>query len=413
MDYQNNSMENNSTGNNSTENVSISNNSSENKSWESGIKFVEEKRPKKVARFLALLLVVFFSASVGGILGGYYVKNNYVPQATVALNTSSQSPRTVTTSSGSSKTSVAQVAEIVGPAVVGIRNNVTGWSGWSGWSSAGGTMTQGTGSGIIFDASGYIVTNYHVIDGASKLVVTLPGGKKIDAKLVGGDPETDLAVIKVDGVKDLPVAKLGDSSQVRVGDTAIAIGNPLGEEFAGTVTAGIISAVNREIDDNGETYKYIQTDASINPGNSGGALCNDAGEVIGINTAKIGSAEGIGLSIPINTAKPIINEIIQKGKVSKPFLGIEYVFIDQSSSAAWNVPVGVGIENVVNGGPAEKAGIQPKDIMVSFGGTDLKQENSLKAALKNYKVGDEISAKIWRNGKTLDIKIKLGDSASN
>lgn len=388
--------------------MDYNNNSSENNSWESGIKFVEEKKPRKIARFLSLIMVVFFSGSIGGIIGGYYVKNNYIPESSSVVNNQLNSGNPVQTSN-LPETSISKVAEMVSPAVVGVTNYADSWGFGSAW---GGTSESGTGSGIIFDSKGYIVTNYHVINGAQKITVTLPGGKKVDAKMIGGDEAVDLAVLKIDEIKNLPVAKFGDSSKVRVGDTAIAIGNPLGEEFAGSVTSGIISALNREITMNGEANKYIQTDASINPGNSGGALCNAAGEVIAINSIKVGSAEGMGFAIPINTAKPIINELINKGKVSRPYLGIGYVFIDQYSAKDWNVPIGVGIKNVTKNSPAEQAGLQADDIIVAFDGTEIKDENTLKNVLKNHKVGDEVSAKLWRNGKYSEVKIKLGDSAN-
>ncbi|MBZ4662632.1 MAG: hypothetical protein JG776_314 [Caloramator sp.] len=367
-----------------------------NGSWQSGVKFVEEKRSKKILRFLALIFIVFFSAGIGGIIGGYYVKKNYTeaPLLNNQLNTKQEIVTNIP------KNSITKVAEVVGPAVVGITNNVTTFTGR--------TVKQGTGSGIIFDKSGYIVTNQHVIDGASEVYVTLAGGKKLPARVIGADYRTDLAVLKIEA-QNLPVAKFGDSSKVRVGDIAVAIGNPLGEEFSGSVTAGVISAVNRKMSVDGRTYKVIQTDASINPGNSGGALCNEAGEVIGINSLKISSAEGMGFAISINEAKPIIESLMKNGYVSRPFIGIYYEFIDEEIADEYNVPIGVSIRGVERGSGAEEAGIRPGDIIVNFDGVDIKKMEDLSDILEKHKVGDIVSARIWRDGKYIDVKIKLGE----
>lgn len=368
-----------------------------NGSWQSGVKFVEEKRSKKILRMLALIFIIFFSAGIGGIIGGYYVKKSYeeVPKLTTPSNLQQQQ-----ITSNIPKNSITKVAEVVGPAVVGITNNVTTFTGR--------TVKQGTGSGIIFDKAGYIVTNQHVIEGATEVYVTLAGGKKLPARIIGADYRTDLAVLKIEA-KDLPVAKFGDSSKVRVGDIAIAIGNPLGEEFSGSVTAGVISAVNRKMTVDGRTYKVIQTDASINPGNSGGALCNEAGEVIGINSLKISSAEGMGFAISINEAKPIIESLMKNGYVSRPFIGIYYEFIDEEMAQEFNVPVGANIRGVERGSGAEEAGIRPGDIMVKFDGVDIKNMEDLSDALEKHKPGDVVSARIWREGQYIDVKIKLGE----
>lgn len=375
---------------------------SNNNSWGSGVRFVEERKPKRFVRLLGLILIIFFSASIGGILGGYYVKKSYITpnynqDLTKEGSNLSQSPNTADIP----KNSITKVSEIVGPAVVGVDNNGRTWGG--------GTALQGSGSGIIFDKSGYIVTNHHVIEGANSVSVTLSGGKKVSAKIIGGDSKTDIAVLKIDA-ENLPVAKFGDSSKVRVGDTAIAIGNPLGQEFAGSVTTGVISALNRTINTDGKEYKVIQTDASINPGNSGGALCNEAGEVIGINTLKLKSAEGMSFAIPINEAKPIIEALIKNGYVSRPTLGIGYTIISPEMSEQYNIPIGAGIQQVNRGGAAEAAGIKVGDIMTHFDGKEIKEINTLGDILKEHKVGDEINAKIWRDGRSYDIKIKVGDS---
>lgn len=375
-----------------------------NNSWESGIKFVEEKREKKVLRVLGLILVVFFSASIGGIIGGYYVKKNYSESYYNQISQNKDKINNLSSKESTTylpKNSITKVAELVGPAVVGINNNDVDFFGQE--------SLQGSGSGIIFDKSGYIVTNEHVIENAAKITVTLSGGKSVPATLIGSDAKTDLAVLKIN-VENLPVAKFGDSSKVRVGDVAVAIGNPLGQEFAGSVTVGVVSALNRNIQMDDRSYKVIQTDASINPGNSGGALCNEAGEVIGINSLKIGSAEGIGFAIPINEAKPIIESLIKNGYVSRPYLGIYFQFIDEDTSKQYGVPIGVYVQKVVAQSGADDAGIRPGDIIVSAGGQELSREEALSEVLEKYKVGDTLKVKVFRNGRYKEYSIKLGDA---
>ncbi len=292
------------------------------------------------------------------------------------------------------KNSITKVAESVGPAVVGISNKTEGYFGQE---------DQGSGSGIIFDPNGYIVTNNHVIDGAQKITIKLSTGKVLNASLVGTDRRSDLAVIKVDA-KNLPVAKFGDSSKVKVGDVAIAIGNPLGEEFAGTVTAGIVSATNRKIQYAGAVYKLIQTDAAINPGNSGGALCNDAGEIIGINSLKE-KAEGIGFAISINEAKDIIKSLMDYGKVSRPYLGVAGKTISSEQTGV----SGAYVAEVVQGSGAAAAGIKPTDIIVELDGKKVTKFEDLADILDTHKVGDTVKAKILRNSKYKEINIILSE----
>jgi serine protease Do len=379
-------------------------------SWQSGIRFDEEKKPKRFLRILGIICIAFFSASIGGIFGGYYVKKNY---DTSYFDSAAESNNTVKNtdtnnmlpatakSSNMPESSITKVANIVGPAVVGVDNNVTTWGS--------GTGLQGSGSGIIFDKEGYIVTNEHVIDGASNISVTLSGGRKVSAKLVGKDSQTDLAVLKIN-VENLPVAKFGNSSNVRIGDTAVAIGNPLGEEFSGTVTVGVISALNRSIDVDGREYKVIQTDASINYGNSGGALCNEAGEVIGINSLKINSAEGMGFAISINEARPIIQAIMKKGYVSRPSLGIVSQFINKNTAAFYSVPVGVYIKELMDNGVSRQLSLQAGDIITVFEKKEIQGEDELPSMIEKHKVGDIVSIRVWRAGKYLNLKVKLGDS---
>ena len=278
-------------------------------------------------------------------------------------------------------------------------------------------MTQdveGYGSGVIISEDGYIVTNNHVVEGAKELYVILSGAEEpVKAKLVGRDPQSDVAVVKIDK-PNLTVAKLGDSGKVKKGEFAIAIGNPLGHELAGTVNFGVISAVDRALQMEGKEMKLLQTDAAINQGNSGGALVNMNGEVIGMNTVKLGgeSVEGLGFAIPSNVFKPIAQEIIKYGKVNypeKPWLGVQINEITEGISKEYGYPVGILIVNVVENGPAAVAGIQPGDVITGFDNKDIKTYDELKATLEKYKVGDVVNVNLWRNGSDFVLKVKLGD----
>lgn len=382
--------------------MDYNNNTSGNNSWGSGIKFQEEKKPNKFLRFLGMLMIIFFSASMGGILGGYYVKNNYTPSyVNKVADDGEDKQETVTKVTDIPKNSITYAAEKTGPAIVGVSNEVI---------AMGRKYDNGSGSGIIINKEGYIVTNYHVIDGANSVTVTLPGGKKVASKIIGGDEDTDIAVLKID-VVNLPAAKLGDSSQVRIGDISIVIGNPMGEEFAGSVTAGIISAVNREIETDTGTYRYLQTDASINHGNSGGAVCNIEGEVIGISTMKLSSTEGMGFAIPINDAKPIVEELIKNGHVTKPRIGIQIAYIDKQFSAMYGLPIGAWVRYVEEGGPAEKSGIKTGDVITQIESITIDSNRVLKSIIRKHKAGDVITIKVWRDGKELDFKVKLDSSS--
>ena len=366
------------------------------------INFKKRKRRRRVKNVLFILIIILVSALCGGTTA-YYVmnenlKNNPYTPTNESLFEQKSEEENKSKKEELPKNSVTKVAESVGPAVVGISNKTEGYFG---------VEDQGSGSGIIFDPNGYIVTNNHVIEGAQKITVKLSTGKVLSASLVGTDPRSDLAVIKVDA-KNLPVAKFGDSSKVRVGDMAIAIGNPLGEEFAGSVTAGIVSGVNRKIQYGGALYKLIQTDAAINPGNSGGALCNDAGEVIGINSLKE-KAEGIGFAISINEAKDIIKSLVDYGKVSRPYLGIagKTIFSEKTGIS------GVYVAEVVQGSGAAAAGIKPTDIIVELDGKKVTKFEDLAEILDNHKVGDEVKTKILRNGKYKEVNIKLSEMKEN
>ncbi|MDA8212036.1 MAG: trypsin-like peptidase domain-containing protein [Clostridia bacterium] len=309
---------------------------------------------------------------------------------------------------------IITIAEKVGPAVVGIKNMSNG----GGIFKAHPGIEQGSGSGVLIDEQGFIVTNNHVVEGAEKLVVSLANGKELEGKLIGRDPRTDLAVVKIDPSQagKFLFARLGDSDKVMVGELAVAIGNPLGEEFARTVTAGIISALNRTVEvGEGQKFTLLQTDAAINPGNSGGALVNNQGEVIGINSVKIinEKVEGMNFAIPINTAKPIIRDLITQGKVIRPWLGILYrgVNINDQAKEQYGLPVNYGIvvDSVVLNGPAAKAGMQDKDILIAFNDKKIATFPDLQQALEKTKVGDNVTVTIVRDKTTKALNIKLGE----
>jgi len=278
---------------------------------------------------------------------------------------------------------------------------------------------KGLGSGFIFDKKGYILTNNHVIDNADEIKVLLSDGRKVEARLIGRDPRNDLAVIKVDA-KDLPVAKLGDSNQLKAGQLAIAIGSPFDVEFSNTVTTGVVSALNRTINlgnNSGLLEGLIQTDASINPGNSGGPLLNSQGEVIGINTAIINDAQGIGFSIPINKAKEITEDLIKYGKVKRPWLGIYGTELNKELVNYYNLPVenGVIIARVIIDSPAEKAGLSNNDIIIEANHQKIKEMSDLSRIIKKVGIGNELKLLVMKgnSGELKPITIILKELPTN
>ncbi len=305
---------------------------------------------------------------------------------------------------------IPAIARAVGPAVVGVVNKAGGFMWMDPGAGSGQEQEQGTGSGVIISADGYVVTNYHVIEGAESISVTLPGGKEVDAKLVGADAQTDLAVLKIEEA-GLTAAPIGNSDIMEVGQAVIAIGNPLGKELAGTVTMGILSARDRELIVDGYKYNLFQTDAAINPGNSGGALVNMAGELIGINNLKSVSAgtdaygntisaEGIGFSIPINDAMPIIGQLIAEGYIPRPMLGID-VSVDVTAAMArrYDVPQGVYLRSIAPGGPLARANIRKGDIITEIDGTGVTSIANVNGVLAGYKIGDTVKVTFWRESR--------------
>jgi len=274
---------------------------------------------------------------------------------------------------------------------------------------------RGMGSGIIIDTNGLILTNNHIVEQSESIEVTLPDGRKFKGKLVGTDRMSDISVVKIDG-SDLPPARLGDSTGVKVGQVAIAIGNPFGFFLQGpTATVGVISALNRTIRAEQGVYENLmQTDAHINPGNSGGPLVNIKGEVIGLNSANIPFAQGIGFSIPISIAKRIADELIMHGKVVRPWLGILGVGVNQQIARYYNLPSdkGILVTRVFENSPAFRAGITPGDMIVEADHKDVKDMNELTKELHTKKVGDDLSIVVQRGPQKGEVNMKLAESPS-
>jgi serine protease Do len=272
---------------------------------------------------------------------------------------------------------------------------------------------EASGSGVIVDKNGYILTNHHVVEGADHIRVKLHGdSKEYKAKLIGSDVETDIAVIKIDAGRPVIAAKVGNSEGVQVGDWAVAIGSPFG--FEATVTAGIVSALGRDVTGAQQFQRFIQTDAAINPGNSGGPLLNITGEVIGINTAiatQNGGYQGIGFALPVNQAARVYNQIIKSGKVVRGSIGVQWQKYDKQDQVmkAMGAANGVLIETVTPGGPAEKAGLRRDDIIVALGGKPVKDGDDLVGRVSEMPVGTETAVTVDRGGKKMDMRLTIAD----
>lgn len=300
---------------------------------------------------------------------------------------------------------VTLAADAVSPAVVGVVNKrvvLDMFGRRRGFS-------EGSGSGLIVSADGHIVTNYHVIEGATELVVSLADGRQLPATIIGSDPQADIAVIRVQA-SDLPTARFGDSSSLRVGDLAIAIGNPVAAEFERTVTAGIVSGLNRLVEINEETaLALIQTDASINPGNSGGPLVNGAGEVIGINTVKFSGVENMGFAIPSNTVQLIIEDLMTHGRVQRSYFGVLGATARQAA-VLYNIQINEGmlIVQVGEGSPAATAGLRPGDVLLRLGGQRINSMAELRGFLIANRPGTDVTVTYERAGRKHEATIALG-----
>lgn len=320
-----------------------------------------------------------------------------VPQESSIKNTA--------TTANVNKMTIPDIYDKVSPAVVSIISTSA-----SGGSYFQNSTASSSGSGVILTKDGYIVTNNHVIDGASIITVKTTANQSFDAQVVGKDARTDLAVLKVSSEQELPFAELGDSSLLRVGDMALAIGNPLQEALASTLTVGYISAINRTMVIEDRQMTMLQTDAAINPGNSGGALINIYGQVIGINTAKSTGydIEGLGFAIPINEAIPVIESIIENGYVKgRPLVGITGIDVTEQIAKANNLPMGIYISTVIEGGAAQLGGLQAGDVILEFDGKEVKSIDEINEIRDEHQVGDKVEVKISRNGNKKTVTIEL------
>lgn len=362
---------------------------------------------EKRSGLLSYLIVSLVGAIIGGLLVAYLLPGiTQAPESKGEKTPPGQVSPPIVGRSGESP--VIEIADKVGPAVVGITNKVNVDTFF-----AHQRVEQGSGSGVIFDARGYIVTNYHVVQNTDQIIVTLPDGKQVPGRVVGVDDRTDLAVIKVDA-QNLTVARFGNSDNIRVGELAVAIGNPLGIEFARTVTAGVISAVNRTVNVDAQQFRLIQTDAAISPGNSGGALVNSRGEVIGINSIKIVAeeVEGLNFAIPINTVKPIVESIITRGKVVRPWLGvIVRGDVDKAMAAQFGLPVDYGVVVAATdpGAPAAKAGIAANDIIIALDNQPVRDYPGLREALEKKKIGDKVEVTVLRDKQKKNFTMTLAE----
>ena len=343
------------------------------------------------------------------------------------VQTSSGTTSNLISLSNYSNTAVFAANKIL-PSIVGIEVSYTATSNSIfGFGTPQTSTATATGSGIIISEDGYILTNNHVVDTSSsnsysyydisdatsvkvKLnSATYGDDATYDAKIVGKDSQTDLAVLKIDK-SDLTAAEFGDSDQAVVGEFVMAVGSPLGLDT--TVTQGIISAVNREVESDGTKYTCIQTDAAINSGNSGGALVNSEGKVIGINTLKLSGSgvEGIGFAIPINSTLDVTSQLIDHNKVLRPYIGISGISLDESTAKKYNLTVGVYVKTVQNFSPAEKAGLQSGDVIVKADDKDITTMDELNEVKNSHKIGDTMKLKINRNGEEKEVTLTLEET---
>lgn len=373
------------------------------------------KKRKKNNGFKAVVATGLICSLIGGGIGGVVGANIAADNLRAVLLDSETDAQIDETNrlqlmGGLNEVSpVVAIAEKVTPSVVGVKTFGTAYTYWG---QRIPNQELGSGSGIIYSEDGYIITNYHVIENATSVMITLSDGTEYDARIIGSDASSDLAVLKVEA-ENLPEAELGDSSSLQIGELVVAIGNPLGYE--NTVTDGIVSGLNRQLTDYIDSATLIQTNATINSGNSGGALVNSKGKVVGINSAKLvaSNAEGMGFALSINEVRPIVEEIISKGHVSRPYLGVSInsqYQVDAETAERYEIPMGIQIAEVAVHGPAERAGLQAGDIIYKVNDTLIQNFDDLSDIIDESKVGDKLRILANRNGEKVVADVILGEA---
>ncbi len=378
------------------------------------------KNPKKsggVMRTIALILVCVLLGGAAGIGGSVFMHHYYEKEGTLPDETQRVAAMVET----NRETAITEVAKVdtdellTGAQVFAVNVNstvgITTSTTTNFWGYS--TTSAASGSGIILTDNGYILTNYHVVEGSQSVTVSTYDGTSYDASVVGFDSSNDIAVLKIDA-EGLSPAVLGKSSDLSVGDQVVAIGNPLGE-LTFSMTQGIVSALDRDVTmSSGSTMKLIQTDCAINSGNSGGALFNMYGEVVGITNAKFSSSssgasiDNIGFAIPIDSVRNIIESIIEKGYVSKPYIGVSITLVSEESRG-YGLPAGVAVQSIAEGGPADEAGLQVYDIITAVNGDPVTESSDLTEAVGNSLPGDVLEFEVYRQGETLTINVTVGE----
>lgn len=371
---------------------------------------IRKSKNKKI--FIAAIIIFFVLLTAGFVVNNKIGFNNIIQNplndkkesgTQVIINSikPSDSKKAINIATDTKVLSIKEIVKKNKPAVVGVVSKIQN----------SGFLNQGTGSGIIMSQDGYIITNNHVIEGSNSVSVVFSDSREYSAQIIGRDRKSDLAVLKINE-KNLTYAEFGDSDLLEEGDLAVAIGNPIGLELSGTVTSGIISAVNRDLTIDDRVMTLLQTDASINPGNSGGPLINEYGQVIGINSIKIAlsDTEGLGFAIPINVAKPIIDDLIANGYVkNRSSIGISGKNITQRTAYYYDIPQGVFVDYINPKSNAVSAGLKKGDIIIKINNKTITTMSELNYEKDKFKAGETITLTVYRDKNEININVKLAE----